>query len=160
MLEAWNMVLVMAAFFLCFFGTFLTRSGIVSSVHAFAQSNIGIFFAVFLGIIIFFSLTLLFLRLDYLKSENKLDSMVSRESGFLFNNWILLAAVFAVFWGTIFPIVSKAVENTTVTVGPPFFNKVMIPIGLLLLFLTGAGPLLAWRKTSFQSIKRHLTLPQ
>jgi cytochrome c-type biogenesis protein CcmF len=159
MLKVWNIVLIITTFFLCIFGTFLTRSGIVSSVHAFAQSNIGPFFAVFLAIIVFFSLTLLFLRLDYLKSENKLDSVVSRESGFLFNNWILLAAVFAVLWGTIFPIISKAVEGVTVTVGPPFFNKVAIPIGLLLLFLTGSGPLFAWRKTSFQSLKRNFTLP-
>jgi cytochrome c-type biogenesis protein CcmF len=101
----------------------------------------------------------LFLRLDHLKSENKLDSMVSRESGFLFNNWILLALVFAVFWGTLFPVISKAIQNTTVTVGAPFFNKVAIPMGLLLLFLTGAGPLLAWRKTSFQSIKGNFTFP-
>ena len=111
MLKVWNIVLIITTFFLCIFGTFLTRSGIVSSVHAFAQSNIGPFFAVFLAIIVFFSLTLLFLRLDYLKSENKLDSVVSRESGFLFNNWILLAAVFAVLWGTIFPIISKAIEE-------------------------------------------------
>ncbi len=159
MLKVWNMVLIMLTFFLSIFGTFLTRSGIVSSVHAFAQSNIGPFFAVFLGIIVIFSLTLLFLRLDFLKSENRLDSVLSRESGFLFNNWILLAAVFSVLWGTIFPIVSKAVEHQTVTVGPPFFNKVMIPIGLLLLFLTGAGPLLAWRTTSFQSLKRNFVAP-
>ena len=159
MLKVWNIVLIMVTFFLSIFGTFLTRSGIVSSVHAFAQSDIGPFFAVFLGIIALFSLTLLFLRLDYLRSENKLDSVVSRESGFLFNNWILLASVFAVLWGTVFPILSKAVENQTVTVGAPFFNKVMTPIGLLLLFLTGAGPLLAWRKTSFQSIRRNFTLP-
>jgi cytochrome c-type biogenesis protein CcmF len=159
MLKVWNIALVITTFFLSIFGTFLTRSGIVSSVHAFAQSNIGPFFAVFLGIIGFFSLTLLFMRLDYLKSENKLDSVVSRESGFLFNNWILLAAVFAILWGTIFPIVSKAFQNQTVTVGAPFFNKVAVPIGLLLLFLTGAGPLLAWRKTSFQSLKRNFTVP-
>jgi cytochrome c-type biogenesis protein CcmF len=159
MLKVWNIVLVITTFFLCIFGTFLTRSGIVSSVHAFAQSNIGPVFAVFLGILLFFSVSLLFLRLEYLKSENRLDSMVSRESGFLFNNWILLAAVFAVLWGTIFPIISKAVQGVTVTVGAPFFNKVAIPIGLLLLFLTGAGPLLAWRKTSFQSLKRNFTLP-
>ena len=128
-------------------------------MHAFAQSNIGPFFAVFLAIIAFFSVTLLFLRLDHLKSENKLDSVVSRESGFLFNNWILLALVFAVFWGTLFPVISKAVENATVTVGAPFFNKVAIPMGLLLLLLTGAGPLLAWRKTSFQSLKGNFTVP-
>ena len=159
MLKVWNMVLVIATFFLSIFGTFLTRSGIVSSVHAFAQSNIGPFFAGFLGVIVAFSLTLLFLRLDFLKSENQLDSVVSRESGFLFNNWVLLAAVFAVLWGTIFPIVSKAVQNQTVTVGAPFFNRFMIPIGLILLFLTGAGPLLAWRKTSFQSIKQNFSIP-
>jgi cytochrome c-type biogenesis protein CcmF len=159
MLKVWNIVLVIATFFLSIFGTFLTRSGIVSSVHAFAQSNIGPFFAVFLGIILLFAITLLFLRLDFLKSENQLDSVVSRESGFLFNNWVLLAAVFAVLWGTIFPIVSKAIENQTVTVGAPFFNRFMVPIGLVLLFLTGAGPLLAWRKTSFQSIKQNFTVP-
>ncbi len=159
MLKVWNIVLVISLFFLSIFGTFLTRSGIVSSIHAFAQSDIGPYFAVFLGIILTFSLTLLFLRLEYLKSENRLDSVVSRESGFLFNNWVLLAAVFAVLWGTIFPIVSKAVENSTVTVGPPFFNRFMIPIGLILLFLTGAGPLLAWRKTSFRSIRRSFTAP-
>jgi cytochrome c-type biogenesis protein CcmF len=159
MLKVWNVVLVITTFFLSIFGTFLTRSGIVSSVHAFAQSNIGPFFAVFLSLIIFFSLTLLFLRLDHLKSENKLDSVVSRESGFLFNNWVLLALVFAVLWGTLFPLISKAVEGVTVTVGAPFFNKTAIPMGLLLLFLTGAGPLLAWRKTSFQSLKRNFAMP-
>jgi cytochrome c-type biogenesis protein CcmF len=159
MLKVWNIVLVITTFFLCIFGTFLTRSGIVSSVHAFAQSGIGPFFAVFLGIITFFSVSLLFMRLEFLKSENKLDSMISRESGFLFNNWILLASVFAVLWGTIFPVISQAVQGETVTVGAPYFNKVAIPIGLLLLFLTGAGPLLAWRKTSFQSLKRNFTLP-
>ena len=159
MLKVWNMVLVIATFFLSIFGTFLTRSGIVSSVHAFAQSDIGPFFAAFLAIIVVFSLTFLFLRLDFLKSENQLDSVVSRESGFLFNNWVLLAAVFAVLWGTIFPIVSKAIQNQTVTVGAPFFNRFMIPIGLILLFLTGAGPLLAWRKTSFQSIKQNFAVP-
>jgi cytochrome c-type biogenesis protein CcmF len=159
MMKVWNVSLVILTFFLSIFGTFLTRSGIVSSVHAFAQSNIGPFFAVFLAIILFFSVTLLFLRLDHLKSENTLDSVVSRESGFLFNNWILLALVFAVFWGTLFPVISKAVQNVTVTVGAPFFNKVAIPMGLLLLFLTGAGPLLAWRKTSFQSLKRNFTMP-
>jgi len=159
MMKVWNMVLIILTFFLSIFGTFLTRSGIISSVHAFAQSDIGPWFSVFLAIIAAFSLTVLFLRLDFLKTENRLDSVVSRESGFLFNNWILLAAVLAVLWGTIFPVISKAIENETVTVGPPFFNKVMIPIGLLLLFLTGAGPLLAWRKTSFQSIKRNFTMP-
>jgi len=159
MLKVWNVVLVITTFFLSILGTFLTRSGIVQSVHAFAESNIGPYFAVFLGVILAVSLTLVFLRLEYLKSENRLDSIVSRESGFLFNNWILLAAVFAVLWGTIFPVISKAVEGRTITVGPPYFDKVVIPMGMLLLFLTGAGPLLAWRKTSFESLKRNFTVP-
>jgi len=159
MLKVWNMSLIILTFFLAVFGDFLVRSGIISSVHAFAQSDIGPWFSVFLAIVAAFSLTVLFLRLDFLKSDNRLDSVVSRESGFLFNNWILLAAVLAVFWGTVFPVISKAIENETVTVGPPFFDKVMIPIGLLLLFLTGAGPMLAWRKTSFQSIKRNFAIP-
>lgn len=159
MLKVWNVVLVILTFALSIFGTFLTRSGIIQSVHAFAQSDIGPYFIVFLGIALAVSLTLLFLRLDFLKSDNRLDSVVSRESGFLFNNWILLALVFAVLWGTIFPIISKAVEHHTVTVGPPFFDKVAVPMGLMLLFLTGVGPLLAWRKTSFESLKRNFTLP-
>lgn len=159
MLKVWNVVLVILTFFLAILGDFLTRSGIVQSVHAFAQSGIGDYFIVFLSIVVLFSATLLFLRLDFLKSENRLDSVVSRESGFLFNNWILLALVFAVLWGTVFPIISKAVEHKTITVGPPFFNKVAVPMGLMLLFLTGAGPLLAWRKTSFDSLKRNFTVP-
>jgi cytochrome c-type biogenesis protein CcmF len=159
MLKVWNVSLVILTFFLAVLGDFLTRSGIVQSVHAFAQSNIGIYFVVFLGIVVLVSVTLVFLRLDFLKSENKLDSVISRESGFLFNNWILLALVFAVLWGTVFPIISKAVESHTVTVGPPFFDKVAVPMGLMLLLLTGAGPLLAWRKTSFESLKRNFTIP-
>lgn len=159
MLKVWNVALVILTFVLAVFGDFLTRSGIIDSVHAFVQSNIGPYFVVFIAIILAISLTLLFTRLDFLKSENRLDSVTSRESGFLFNNWILMALVFAVFWGTVFPIISKAVENEKVTVGPPFFNKVAIPMGLLLLFLTGVGPLLAWRKTSFDSLKRNFTVP-
>jgi cytochrome c-type biogenesis protein CcmF len=159
MLKVWNVSLVILTFFLAVLGDFLTRSGIVQSVHAFAQSNIGIYFAVFLAVVMVVSVTLVVLRLDFLKSENRLDSVVSRESGFLFNNWILLALVFAVLWGTVFPIISKAVESHTVTVGPPFFNKVAVPMGLMLLLLTGAGPLLAWRKTSFESLKRNFTIP-
>ncbi len=159
MLKVWNVSLVILTFFLSIFGTFLTRSGIVQSVHAFAESDIGPYFMVFLAIIAVVSITLVFLRLDFLKSENKLDSVISRESGFMFNNWILLALVFAILWGTVFPIISKAVEGQVVTVGPPFFDKVAVPMGLMLLLLTGAGPLLAWRKTSFESLKRNFTVP-
>ena len=159
MLKVWNIVLVITTFFLCIFGTFLTRSGIVSSVHAFAQSAIGPFFAVFLAIIVFFSLTLLFLRLDHLKSENKLDSVVSRESGFLFNNWILLARFLRCSGERFSPSSPSRCKAPRLRWAPPFFNKTAIPMGLLLLFLTGAGPLLAWRKTSFQSLRQNFTIP-
>ncbi len=159
MLKVWNMVLVILTFFLCIFGTFLTRSGIISSVHAFAQSPLGAYFGVFLFIIIVFSALVVLFRLDYLRTENRLDSMVARESGFLFNNWILLAAIFAILCGTLFPILSEAVKGVTISVGPPYFNSVIVPIGLLLLALTGVGPLLAWRKTSVESLRRNFFWP-
>jgi cytochrome c-type biogenesis protein CcmF len=158
-MKVWNMVLVFSTFFLCIFGTFLTRSGVVSSVHAFAQSEIGPYFVSFLAIGILFSGWLLLERLDYLKSTQPLDSLVSRESSFLFNNLLLLAACFAVLWGTLFPVISEAVQGVKISVGAPFFNKVNIPIGLLLLLLTGLGPLFAWRKTSLSSLKKNFLLP-
>jgi cytochrome c-type biogenesis protein CcmF len=159
MLKVWNIWLVFITFWLCILGTFLTRSGIVSSVHAFAQSAIGSWFVAFL-VISFAVFLLAFLKnRDYLKSDNQLDSMVSRESSFLFNNLILLAACFAVLWGTMFPVISEAFTGSRISVGPPFFNKVNIPIGLFLLFLTGVGPLLAWRRTSLDSLRRNFAWP-
>ena len=159
MMKVWNMVLVFTTFFLCIFGTFLTRSGIVSSVHTFALSPIGPYFVGFLGAGIVFSVWLILNRRDYLKSENQLESVVSRESSFLFNNLILLAACFAVLWGTLFPVITEAIQGTKITVGPPFFNKVNIPIGLFLLFLTGVGPLIAWRRSSLKSLEKSLFSP-
>jgi cytochrome c-type biogenesis protein CcmF len=159
MLKIWNMVLVIMAFIMSIFGTFLTRSGVVNSVHAFAQSPIGGYFAAFIVIALSASLYLLFDRLPYLKSENQMESMVSRESSFMFNNLILLAACFAVFWGTMFPVISEAVTGTKITVSAPFFNKVNVPIAIFLMFLTGVGPLLAWRKASTDSLKRNFLLP-
>lgn len=159
MMKVWNMVLILATFLLCILGTFLTRSGIVSSVHSFAQSPIGPYFSVFLISMTAMSLYFLLSRLDALKSENRLDSVVSRESSFLFNNLLLLATTFAVLWGTIFPILSEWVTNEKRTVGAPFFNQVNIPIGLFLLFLTGVGPLLAWRKTSVHSLRKNFSIP-
>ena len=155
MLKVWNMALIILTFTLCIYGTFLTRSGVVSSVHAFAQSPIGPMFFGFVLVIIVFSTYLLWSRLSLLKSKNEFESPLSRESGFLFNNLLFLAATFAVFWGTMFPVISEAVTGTKITVGPPFFNKVMTPIGLILLLLTGVGPLLAWRRTSAASLRRH-----
>ncbi|MCL5288875.1 MAG: heme lyase CcmF/NrfE family subunit [Acidobacteria bacterium] len=159
MLKVWNVWLVFSTFLLCILGTFLTRSGIVSSVHAFAQSSIGPWFVGFIVLTLVVCLWAFFKNRDYLKSDNQLDSMVSRESSFLFNNLILLAACFAVLWGTLFPVISEWVQGTKISVGPPFFNKVNIPIGLFLLFLTGVGPLLAWRRTSVDSLKRNFGWP-
>ncbi len=159
MMKVWNVWLVFVTFMLCILGTSLTRSGIVSSVHAFAQSSIGNWFGGFLALILLVCLAAWWKNRDYLRSDNRLDSMVSRESSFLFNNLILLAACFAVLWGTLFPVLSEWFTGSKISVGPPFFNKVNVPIALFLLFLTGVGPLLAWRKTSFDALKRNFAWP-
>jgi len=159
MLKVWNMVLIILTFIMSIFGTLLTRSGMVQSVHAFAQSPVGGYFRAFIIVALSGALYLLFDRLPYLKSENQMESIVSRESSFMFNNLILLAACFAVFWGTMFPIVSEAVTGSKITVGPPFFNKVNVPIAIFLMFLTGVGPLLAWRRASTDSLKRNFLWP-
>jgi len=159
MLKVWNMVLVILTFLLTIFGTFLTRSGVISSVHSFTQSGLGPFFIGFLAIAAVISLALLLWRLPQLKSENELDSLVSRESTFLFNNLVLVGIAFAVFWGTVFPVLSEWVRGVKITVGPPFFNKVNAPLGLILLFLTGVGPLIAWRRAGWQSVRRNLVPP-
>ena len=159
MLKIWNMWLIFSTFMLAIFGTFLTRSGVVSSVHAFAQSSIGTWFLTFLAIVLAVCVYFFALNKDHLRSENRLESLVSRESSFLFNNLILLVACFTVLWGTLFPVLSEWVQGQKITVGPPFFNKVMIPVALLLLFLTAVGPLFSWRKTSVDSLKRNLMVP-
>lgn len=159
MMKVWNAVLVSATFFLCILGTFLTRSGIVSSVHAFAQSDIGKYFVVFLAVGIALTVYLILNRLDYLKSEAQLESVVSRESSFLFNNLILLASCFAVLWGTLFPVISEAVTGEKISVDAPFYDRVNVPIALFLLFLTGVGPLIAWRRSSLDSLKRNFLWP-
>src|SRR5579871_3975599 len=159
MMKIWNVWLIFTTFLLSILGTFLTRSGVVISVHAFAQSSIGTWFVWFLGISFTVCMFFFIKNRSHLKAENKLESLVSRESSFLFNNLVLLAACFAVLWGTLFPIISEWVRGYKITVGPPFFNRVNIPIGLFLLFLTGIGPLLAWRSTSFASIRRNFALP-
>jgi cytochrome c-type biogenesis protein CcmF len=159
MMKVWNMVLVSSTFFLCIFGTFLTRSGVVQSVHAFAQSPLGRYFVVFLAVGIAATLYLILNRLEYLKSEAQLESVLSRESSFMFNNLILLASCFAVLWGTLFPVISEAVSGEKISVDKPFFDRVNIPIGLFLLLLTGVGPLIAWRKSSLESLKRSFLWP-
>ncbi len=159
MMKSWNVWLIFSTFMLTILGTLLTRSGIVSSVHAFAQSSIGDWFYGFILIVFAVCLFTFFKQRDHLKSENRLESLVSRESSFLFNNLILLAACFTVLWGTLFPVLSEYVQGTKVTMGAPFYNRVELPIGLFLLFLTGIGPLLAWRSTSLRSIRRNFILP-
>jgi cytochrome c-type biogenesis protein CcmF len=159
MMKVWNIWLVFTTFMLCILGTFLTRSGVISSVHAFAQSSIGNWFVAFLAIIFLVCFWAFWLNRDYLHSDNQLDSLASRESSFLFNNLVLLAACFAVLWGTLFPVLSEWVSGSKISVGPPFFNKVTIPIALFLLLLTGVGPLLAWRKTSLDALKRNFAWP-
>jgi cytochrome c-type biogenesis protein CcmF len=159
MMKVWNIVLISTTFLLCIFGTSLTRTGLVNSVHAFAQGPLGKYFFSFLAICIAGITYLILDRLHYLKSEAELESVISRESSFLFNNLILLASCFAVLWGTLFPVISEAVSKEKISLDAVWFNKLMIPIGLFLLILTGVGPLFAWRRTSTESLRRNFQWP-
>src|SRR4051812_6437370 len=159
MLKRWNLGLIIGTFLLSIFGTFITRSGVIASVHSFTQSNVGYFFLAFLAVSGILAFTLLYTRWPSLRAEVQLDSMLSREAAFLFNNLLLVGVAFSVLWGTLFPILSELVKGTKITVGPPFFNRVNIPIGLLLLALTGVGPLIAWRKASAANLRRQFTAP-
>ena len=149
MLRVWNVTLVITTFFLTVFATFMTRSGVVQSVHAFGEDpELARLFTIFMVAILTLSFGLVIYRLPLLRSRNELDSWVSREAAFLANNWILLFSAFFVLFATMFPTLSETVTGERLTVGPPFFNKWMLPIGLTLLALTGVGPLLAWRKST------------
>jgi cytochrome c-type biogenesis protein CcmF len=159
MLKVWNMWLVFTTFWLSILGTYLTRSGVLNSVHAFAQSPIGGWFKWFLVIIFLVFASFFFANKSHLTSEHKLESLVSRESSFLFNNLLFVLACFTVLWGTWFPLISEFLQGHKVTVGPPFFNSVAVPVALLLLLLTAMGPLLAWRKTSLDSLRRNFLWP-
>jgi cytochrome c-type biogenesis protein CcmF len=159
MMKIWNIVLVSATFFLCIFGTSMTRGGLVQSVHAFARSEIGKYFVIFLAVGIAATAYLIIDRLDYLKSEAQLESVVSRESSFLFNNLVLLASCFAVLWGTLFPRISEWISGSQISLDAEWYNRLMVPIGLFLLFLTGVGPLFAWRRTSVDSLRRNFQWP-
>src|SRR6266850_111614 len=159
MLKKWNLALVIGAWLLSIFGTFITRSGVISSVHSFTQSSVGYFFLGFLVLAAVASFTLYATRLPLLEAEAKLESMVSREASFLFNNLLFIGIAFSVLWGTLFPILSELVSGTKITVGPPFFNQVNIPLGLALLALTGIGPLIAWRRSSIPNLQRQFAVP-
>jgi len=159
MLRKWNVTLVVSTFLLSIFGTFITRSGIISSVHSFAQSPVGNWFAGFLIVGIIATAYLVTTRLKDLEAKAELESMVSREAAFLYNNLVLVGIAFSVLWGTLFPIITEAVRGEKITVGPPFFNAVNIPLGLLLLFLMGIGPLIAWRRASISNLQRQFLGP-
>ncbi|HUK22803.1 MAG TPA: heme lyase CcmF/NrfE family subunit [Gemmatimonadales bacterium] len=159
MLKKWNLALVIGSWLLSIMGTFITRSGVISSVHSFTESPVGYYFAFFLVASAIISFTLYTRRLPLLTAEARLESMVSREASFLFNNLLFVGIAFSVLWGTLFPILSEAVQGTKVTVGPPFFNQVNIPLGLALLALTGIGPLIAWRRASIANLQRQFAVP-
>src|SRR6266498_3696402 len=159
MLKRWNFALIIGSWLLSIFGTFITRSGVVSSVHAFAQSNAGYAFVFFLIAAGTTSFALYGARLPLLTAEATLESPVSREAGFLFNNLLLVGIACSVLVGTVFPILAELARGTKVAVEPPFFTRVNIPLGLALLALMGAGPLIAWRRASIVSLRRQLALP-
>jgi cytochrome c-type biogenesis protein CcmF len=159
MLKVWNVALILGTYGLAIFGTFLTRSGLLSSVHTFSESPVGKYFLPFLALILIGSFTMLGLRADRLRSDRHLDSVVSRESMFLFNNLFFTAIAFTVLWGTLYPVLTEAITGQKVSVGPPYFNAVVIPLGLALLALAGIGPLVAWRRASGASLKRHFKIP-
>jgi cytochrome c-type biogenesis protein CcmF len=152
MLKVWNMLLVILAFSLSLFGTFLTRSGVVNSIHSFTESSIGPWFLAFIAVAIGFSITLLFLRLPLLRSPTRLESPVSREAAFLYNNLLLLALCLTILWGVVYPLISEAVRGEAVVLGRPYFDFFLRIFGLPLLLLMGIGPLIAWRRASFRSL--------
>jgi cytochrome c-type biogenesis protein CcmF len=159
MMKSWNVGLIFSTFLLTMLGTMLTRGGLVSSVHAFAESSIGYWFMVFMVIVAAVCIFTYIYQRGHLESEQRVESLVSRESSFMFNNLVLLAGCFVIVWGTLYPILSEYIEGAKVTVDAAWYNRVAVPIGLFLLLLMGVGPLLPWRSTSFKSIRRNFVLP-
>ena len=159
MLRKWNVTLVAASYLLSILGTFITRSGVITSVHSFAESPIGYWFLGFLIFALIVTAYLVTIRLKDLEAKAQLESMLSREAAFLYNNVAFIGITFAVLWGTFYPMISELITNEKITVGPPFFNAVNVPLGLFLLFLTGVGPLIAWRRTSITNLRKQFTGP-
>lgn len=159
MLKVWNVVLIVMTFILTLFGTFLSRSGVLASVHAFNDTKLGAYFTAFMGLMLAFSLYLIIDRRHLLKEEHFFEAVLSKESSFLANNLLLVGSAFTVLWGTAFPLLSEAVTGQKVTVGPPYFNQVNVPIGLALVLLIGVCPLIAWRKASPANLRRNFLLP-
>jgi len=159
MLKVWNVTLIVLTYALAVFGTFLTRSGLLSSIHTFSEGPIGKYFLPFLGLLLVGGLGMVAYRLDALRSENRLDSLISRESAFIANNVLFVAAAFTVLWGTIYPIVAEVSSGIRLSVGPPFFNTIFTPIGLAIIGLTGIGPLISWRGMSKGAFWRMVRVP-
>jgi cytochrome c-type biogenesis protein CcmF len=160
MLKMWNISLILGTFLLTIFATFLTRTGLIESVHSFARHvDLAYIFLGFMSLLVVVSATLVWWRRDRLTSDSKLESLMSREAAFLTNNLLFIAAMFSVMWGTMFPLISEGFLGQKIAVGPPFFNRVNVPIGLLLLGLMGIGPIIAWRKATPRNLKRNFTLP-
>jgi cytochrome c-type biogenesis protein CcmF len=159
MLKVWNVSLICATFTLALLGTFLVRSGILESIHAFGASTIGVQFLVFIGLVIAVSAGLIISRLPLLRSEARLDSLLSREAFFLLNNLVLVGLCLVIMWGTFFPLISEAITGTEASVGPPWFNRIVTPLALVLVLLTGVGPVLAWRRVTPSGLRRVLWIP-
>ncbi|HJS70209.1 MAG TPA: cytochrome c biogenesis protein CcsA, partial [Gaiellaceae bacterium] len=159
MLRVWNVILVAGAFALSLFGTFLTRSGVISSIHSFTQSSIGPFFLGFIAVVAAFSIVLIITRLPQLRSKTRMESLVSREAAFLYNNLFLVALALTILWGVIYPLVSEAVRGVAVSVGAPYYDFFAIVFGLPLVLLMGIGPVVAWRRASLRSLARQLAWP-
>src|SRR5918993_1386942 len=159
MLKVWNVSLVLATGVLAILGTFLVRSGILESIHAFGASTLGIPFLVLIGLMILGSILLVVSRLDGLRSEHRLDSLLSREAMFLLNNLVLVAMCFVIFWGTFFPLISEAITGEEASVGPPWFDQYTVPLALLLVLLSGIGPVIAWRRATASNLRRNLLKP-
>jgi cytochrome c-type biogenesis protein CcmF len=159
MLRVWNVVLVTGAFALSLFGTFLTRSGVINSIHSFTQSSIGAWFLAFIAVVVAASVALILVRLPLLRSTTRLESLVSREAAFLYNNLFLVALALTILWGVVFPLVSEAVRGVALTVGAPYYNFFAIAFGLPLVLLMGIGPLVAWRRASLRALGRSLVWP-
>ncbi|MBN1528289.1 MAG: heme lyase CcmF/NrfE family subunit [Thermoleophilaceae bacterium] len=159
LLKVWNVSLICATFALALMGTFLVRSGILDSIHAFGASTIGVQFLIFIGLVVAASAALIVSRLPDLRSEARLDSLLSREAFFLLNNLVLVALCLVIMWGTFFPLISEAITGTEASVGPPWFDRLTTPLALVLVLLTGVGPVLAWRRVTWSSLRRILVVP-
>jgi cytochrome c-type biogenesis protein CcmF len=159
MLRVWNVSLVMASFVLALLGTFLVRSGILDSIHAFGASTLGKPFLFFIAACAIGSVALVVSRLDHLRSDSKLESVWSREGAFLLNNLVLVALAFVIWWGTFFPLISEAIDGKKASVGPPWFDRYTVPLALVLVLLAGIGPILTWRKVSSKALRRTLLAP-